>query len=645
MFVPKKKLNHKELSYRPDTDGLRALAVLLVIIFHSFPSLLPGGFIGVDIFFVISGYLISRIILNDIQNKKFSFADFYARRIRRIFPSLIIVLLFCLTAGWFFLYAEEFKELGVQTVSATIFAANLELLRESGYFDNSSELKPLLHLWSLGVEEQFYILWPILLFFFAKTKLFSHTNPTESDSFHNKFFWIIIVTAVVSFIFNIAIINKFQAASFYLPFSRFFEITIGAILAYFHAISKLDQNPKSLLRHSSWVGLTLIILGLIIINKNSLFPGFLALLPCLGAALIIMSGSDNWLNKKFFGNKLMVYIGLISYPLYLWHWPLISFATIIKGRTPRPELIFGLLALSFLLAFLSYKFVEMPIRHKKINSRKTLALLISAMFFIFIASISIILFSGFENRISAAKILTARTMNRAKLADSVCLKKYASLVKINYCRISGNDEDKKIFVIGDSHSQTIFNGYETEAVKNSYQIIHLANSGCPFFDEKNNENKHEIVECNKIFRKIIDIISKEKPRLILFANNAWIDRRDDFFSGMNNTISLLGKDSAIVYFLQIPKSPFLPLSCLDRKECEFERADFDRDMVNYKLKIMELKKLHKNLQISDPTQAFCNDRKCFVLEDDKFIYAKDGKHLSTYGGEKVAKKFPIEQFY
>jgi len=354
--------NPLHLSYRPDIDGLRALAVLSVVLFHAFPEWIHGGFIGVDIFFVISGYIISSIILKDLENQTFSFSNFYIRRIKRIFPALLTVLISCLVFGWFFLLADEYKELGKHAFGASTFTNNFMLWQESGYFDNQSESKPFLHLWSLSVEEQFYLLWPFFLWIAFKWK--KHLSITLS-------FLAFGFTFLHFYIFY-----PDRIAAFYAPQARFFELLIGASIAFKHIRLKAHDLERGNKFRSiqSWVGLALILIGIQITTKQSHFPGWFALLsPVLGAAMVIDNQKNSWLNKYLFSKKIIVWVGLISFPLYLWHWPLISFAFIIESQTPSLYIRIGLVILAFILAALTYYFIERPIRFSSNqNSKKKL---------------------------------------------------------------------------------------------------------------------------------------------------------------------------------------------------------------------------------------------------------------------------------
>ena len=355
------------MHYRPDIDGLRALAVLAVVAFHAFPVWLKGGFIGVDIFFVISGYLISTIIFNNLDRNTFSFSDFYQRRIRRIFPALLLVLTISLSLGWFTLLADEYHQLGKHVFAGTAFISNFVLWAESGYFDNAANTKPLLHLWSLGIEEQFYLIWPILVWL----------------AWHKKWVTLLIIFIfVLSFILNTVIINYDSVATFYSPFTRFWELSSGSLLAWITFKKRLEPSilPQPVLETISFIGLGILGVAVLIINKNDSFPGWWALLPVSGTMLLIYVGNRAWINHIFLSNKLLVWFGLISFPLYLWHWPIISFGTIAEGELPSTTFRIFAVLISIFLAWVTYRYIEKPIRSGKgskyITILSTLAILV-----------------------------------------------------------------------------------------------------------------------------------------------------------------------------------------------------------------------------------------------------------------------------
>jgi peptidoglycan/LPS O-acetylase OafA/YrhL len=339
-------------AYRPDIDGLRAIAVTAVLGFHAFPTALPGGFTGVDIFFVISGFLISGIILYELHTDSFTFAQFYARRIRRIFPALALVLAATLIFGWWALSPFDYNQLGAQVAAGAGFVSNILLWQESGYFDTDAALKPLLHLWSLGVEEQYYLVWPLLLCLFER-----HLQ---------RIFWLIVAIGVASFLLNVAAVGRFPAAAFYLPVTRFWELMLGSGIAYLQWSSAQrgsGQSSSLSLNLLSLAGAGLLVLALVLVKDGRDFPGWWALLPTAGAVALIRSGPDAWLNRHILASRPFVYVGLISYPLYLWHWPILTFARILNdGALPPVGIRIGALALAAVLAWATYELVETPIR-------------------------------------------------------------------------------------------------------------------------------------------------------------------------------------------------------------------------------------------------------------------------------------------
>ena len=298
------------MEYRKDIDGLRAIAVLSVVIFHAFPKLIPGGFVGVDVFFVISGFLITGIILEELKNNAFSLIDFYKRRIKRIFPALIVILIFVLALGWLILLPKDYEQVGLHAGASGLFVTNFVLFHELGYFNNDSITKPLLHLWSLAVEEQFYLFWPLILIIFRSSiKIFIAT----------------IFIFLLSLVFSVIFQDINPEGNFFLPFGRFWELMSGSILAitfsrYKNNTSKnflkdffTDTVNFSLIRNLfSLVGIFLLFVGFFVIKEDESFPGFWPLLPIIGTVLLIVSGPRTLINKYFLSNKLMVGIGLIA---------------------------------------------------------------------------------------------------------------------------------------------------------------------------------------------------------------------------------------------------------------------------------------------------------------------------------------------
>jgi hypothetical protein len=337
--------------YRADIDGLRAIAVLSVVFFHAFPGRFHGGFIGVDIFFVISGFLITTIIFNNLKTGRFTFGRFYVNRIIRIFPSLIVVLLAVLLIGWITLLPYQFVKLAREAEAGAVFLSNFFYWREAGYFDVEAVKKPLLHLWSLGIEEQFYIIWPATLWLSSRWRL-------------NALF-VTAATIAISFAANLYQTASDPTAAFYAPYTRFWELLIGGLLAYRTPVAFAHRNSALVANACAVLGAVLIAIGLMSISSQKAFPGWWALLPTLGTAALIAAGERSWINV-ILSDRALVRLGLISYPLYLWHWPLLSFAQTLHGEASTPALMrVAIIAISLALAWATFRYVETPIRANK----------------------------------------------------------------------------------------------------------------------------------------------------------------------------------------------------------------------------------------------------------------------------------------
>ena len=390
------------LKYRSDIDGLRAVAVLGVVIYHAFPHALPGGFIGVDIFFVISGYLISGIMYKGLANRvdgnvsPFSFGEFYARRIRRLFPALITMLMITIAYGWLILLPDEFQQLGKHVAAGTLFIQNIVFWQESGYFDISANLKPLLHLWSLAVEEQFYIFFPPILLLIWKRKW-----PLAA---------IMGVFLVISMVCNLWASDHAGTSDFFLTPYRAWEFLGGSLLAWLHN-DKNHEGDVPLYREAlSWCGLILLALGFDFIHTGDPYPGWRALLPVAGTLILMEGGGGAWVNRKILSNPAVVWIGLISYPLYLFHWPALSFVHIVKGEHPKPGYILIALLMSFVLTLLTYYFIEKKIRHNK--SRWTIPTLVAT--FLVTGLIGLLAFLGkTPNRYDSSMVARIEKINNA----------------------------------------------------------------------------------------------------------------------------------------------------------------------------------------------------------------------------------------
>lgn len=664
--------------YRADIDGLRAIAVLSVVGFHAFPSWIKGGFVGVDVFFVISGFLISSIIFESLDKGTFSFHEFYARRIKRIFPALILVMLASYTLGWFALLADEYKQLGKHIAASAGFVSNFIFWQEAGYFDNSADTKPMLHLWSLGIEEQFYIIWPLLLYV-AWEKRFNALS-------------ICIAIAITSFALNVIQVSGNAVAVFYSPLTRFWELLMGSFLAYIslHKITfgqnviwrcntllgnivpnTVTGNRVTFLRDfQSILGISLIGVAVLLLNKERLFPGWWALLPTVGAYLIISAGTKAWFNRKVLSHRLLVWVGLISFPLYLWHWPLLSFARIIGSETPSREVRIAAVLVSIVLAWLTYKLLEKPIRYGQYSKTKVFILCVMMFGVGFIGhntdernGLSFRL-KGFESSLQEIKSVVESTDGCKSIIP----------VKSRYCLISDPSVPPTVALIGDSHSNRLYSSLYWRYQSIGENLLQLGGGGClPFWDietgsvgNPNNcaaqmrpqldyvlgsESIKTVIFMHRgpVYIEGIDINSKNRIFIKDLLNPNDLDGKTIYAKALTETIKRFAHaKKRIILIIDAPEFDFDPMSCVDairpmssifkdRLDCRLIKQDVDKRNYAY-IEITKLvAKSFDNVKIVNLQDALCDKDFCYGVKDGKLLY-KDSDHLNPFGAEYVAKQ-------
>lgn len=466
------------LSYRPDVDGLRAVAVLAVLLHHAWPARFAGGFIGVDIFFVISGYLISGIVLGQLAHGRFSFRDFYVRRIRRIFPALALVLAAVLVFGAWWLTPADYAALGRHVAAGALFVANLAYWREAGYFDAASAAKPLLHLWSLAIEEQFYLLWPLVLWALWRGARGAGAARTG---------WCIVGLGLLSWGFNLWLVRTDMAAAYFHPFGRFWELMVGAWLAA-RQVARPARAATAWRQHAlAATGVALLVLAFVQIHPERRFPGGWAVLPTLGTALLIAAGPHAFVNRWLLAWRPMVAIGLVSYPLYLWHWPLLVGARLRYGDAAGAAVLAGALLLSGLLAVLTWRWVERPIRRGGEGGRwrtPVTAALLGGMAALAAAGLWVQQQRGFEARFPP--VVRAMT---AQGGSAVVTRGWRYHDCILDFRVPPSDykpfciEERRplLFIWGDSHASSLYPGFKALQDSGAWRfgIAERAGAVCP----------------------------------------------------------------------------------------------------------------------------------------------------------------------
>lgn len=649
-------LSNFHMVYRPDIDGLRAIAVIGVVLFHLNPVWLPGGFVGVDVFFVISGYLISLILLAEYSRGEFSYSRFYARRIRRLFPALLLVLLAVVVFGWFALLSDEYELLGKHISSAAIFLANFRLMGEAGYFDVASHLKPLLHLWSLAVEEQFYILWPIVLAFAFRTK--------------TPLFALLLAMCAVSVAFSAWSATQSATLHFYHPLSRFWELGAGCLMAWLRFNGYSIDSSRVMRRWGAMLGLILIVLSFTILDTKLLFPGFWALIPVMGACLCI--GCGGGIASSGLGSRPLVVIGLISYPLYLWHWPIFSYLRIIEGDEPGLILLIGGAASAVIFSILTYRYFERPLRNS--NRRIVLVLMLLAMVLVFVVGRAIRSADGYPARsalefIQAGLKQTVRTPNN----DKDCLDYIGSEVVPFYCRLT-RGSGSLVAVIGDSHAHVVYTGLAEERARAGKGTLLLANSGCPTLQGTTfGKVVSERSVCSAKIESILDkvrsnseidtvLISTRGPIYItaegfgsaeagynyppISAVGIEQNPADVFKAGLAQTAKyLMDAGKKVVYLIQVPEFGISPLVCLGRplsftekgfmNLCKIPNSVYQQRMASYKELVWGAAK-EVGFSVIDPEQIYCDGGICSAVRDGELLYADDN-HLSVQGSRELAK--------
>jgi peptidoglycan/LPS O-acetylase OafA/YrhL len=507
--------------YRADIDGLRAVSILLVVGYHAQPWLFSGGFIGVDVFFVISGFLITRIILMELKAGTFSSTTFYSRRIRRIFPALTVMLVVTYVIGWLVLLPDEFSLLGKSITAGVAFISNLFQLTQAGYFSPDAAENPLVHLWSLGIEEQFYIFWPPALCLLFGLK--------------RRWLWIATITTV-SFCISLAIVLGYKEWSFYSPISRAWELLAGGILANRYAEFPEHQVSRSSQRDNlmATIGIVAILGAAFGLNKGTLFPGFYALLPVLGAILLIVS-PESFVNKILLSNRPMVVIGLISYPLYLWHWPLLSYLAIIRHGVPNVLEIWVAVIVALALSWLTFRFVEIPLRRDR-NAVPKMSL---ALIAIGIVGITTVVTSGVGFRFppEIRDIALLPPQNNTGFLDKCFLE--APEAQFNSSCIEQGAKPL-LFLWGDSTAAALVPGLKNARQAEAFRLAHFASPGCaPILTAGSN------ARCDEANDVVFGFIKSSHPEIVLL-HAMWETKDLGKLAGTIEQLKVIGTPRIII---------------------------------------------------------------------------------------------------
>ena len=646
-------------SYRPDIDALRAFAVCVVLIFHAFPTLLPGGFVGVDVFFVISGYLITGIVLKGLQQGNFSLRHFYAQRVRRIFPALSLVFLFCLGVGWLALTSGEYKQLGRYTAGGAAFLNNFLFWRDAGYFDNEADTKPLLHLWSLAIEEQFYLVWPLLLMGIVIAARCINKEQAQM-AFLRYVMWALGFLFLASLGFSLWQIGRDLTGNFYSPLSRAWELLLGAGLA--------ATAQRTLTRRMShwlgWVGLALLLASLCVIHPARAFPGAWALMPTLGAACLLQAGMASSVNRTILASRPMVSLGLISYPLYLWHWPLLSFARIFEAQTPSVALRIGLLAASVALAYATYRWIERPVRFGGRSTARTRALL-----WLLCLGMLVFLFGGYAiNRNDGLKfrqlgLLNADANSIVIGADRALLKRECGLpqsdmASFEWCLSQNKTTPARFAVVGDSKAEALYYGLARESHSDESVLLvgsitlaeKTARARVVVDRLKSDPNIDWVILSNTLVHAV-----RTNKKGLIDASQAQ-DQMVQWKQNYSDLIDeLIASGKRVVLVLDNPTLPD-PNSCIQgdmtpyawlnhvvyrqaNPDCRLSLKAHLAGTAAYRAFFEDLVKAKPSVVLFDTTPLLCDSAAdlCTYHERRQFLYSY-GNHISDFASSKLANQ-------
>ncbi len=488
------------MKYRAEIDGLRALAVAPVILFHAGFEMFSGGFVGVDVFFVISGYLITTILIEDIENDRFSLLNFYERRARRILPALLFVMFLCIPFAWMWMLPSQMKSFSQSLAAVSLFASNIQFWRESGYFEAAAEEKPLLHTWSLAVEEQYYVLFPIFLFLawrYGKSRVF----------------WMIVVMASISFLLSEWGWRNMASANFYLAPTRAWELFAGSIAAFIVQKQGVKKNDFLAL-----LGLAAIIFSIFAYDKSTPFPSVYALAPVLGVVLLVLYAEKETLVARLLSTKGFVGVGLISYSAYLWHQPLFAFAR-IRFEHPSVLAMLALCIVSISLACFSWRYIEKPFRNSARFSKKRIFQLSSLGIttFLVFGLVGRSLNGEFTKTTYPPNIAYESLGSRVSNEGLPC--KWSSQFNearaYDGCVFGDKESTDNVVLLGDSHSQAL--SYEVERWANAHQkrVIWLIMNGCEYFPNVVANGQAPLVDCAENHNEITKFIRTLNADVIL----------------------------------------------------------------------------------------------------------------------------------
>ena len=623
--------------YRRDIDGLRAVAVLAVLAYHAFPGKVPHGYLGVDVFFVISGFLITGLLVRERDAGGVDLAGFYARRVRRLFPSLLLVLAFVLAAGFSLMLVVEFQRLGRHVLASLAFVQNLNLAAETGYFDTAARAKPLLHLWSLAIEEQFYILWPAALVLVLRW-------PRAATA---------LAAGVVVASLALAVSGVVEPdRAFYALALRAWELGIGALLALV-AIQAPGRTPGRRWRDAaSVVALAGLGLFFLVLPWADRHPGLGTVLPVLATAVLIAAGPDALANRWVLARREAVFIGLISYPLYLWHWPLLSFPFLILGETPPAWMRLAALAASFALAWASWRFVERPLRFNW-SQRRSVAVLATLAGLIALLSLALPPIQGQlrgPREAQAERLLSGPFWRFTR--NPVCEARHG--LDYRYFCIQNRPGEPTVMLLGNSFANHLYPGLVDHPAMRDAVILsygHCDPSGVMGRPGEDCARQDAILAASPRLRTIV--VGAVWPgfdasgRMIdgLTGSRAGYETAPtlaDYEAGLTQRLRPLARRGLrIVIFGPKADLGYDAADCYPRplrpatRDCRIARPDADRQTDRTLAMLRRVVDAVPGATLIDVRDRFCDARECVFIDPEGLPLLRDMGHYSELGSRRA----------
>jgi peptidoglycan/LPS O-acetylase OafA/YrhL len=614
-----------------------------VVLYHAFPGFLGSGYVGVDVFFVISGYLIGGLITAELAAGTFTFRHFYARRVRRIFPALLVVLMFVLFVGWNVMFPEEFALLGRHVFAAARFVSNFPLMGEIGYFGPDGHSKPLLHLWSLGIEEQFYVVWPLLAVLTRKSR--------------RAFLILTVLVAVASFALSVT--SPSPGLAFYQPWTRFWELTAGVLVAHLPPAFAVRWRAWRLARTLGCiVGVALILIAATASDLKG-FPGWWAAVPVGGAALVIASGPDTVFSRWVLASPPMVFIGKISYPLYLWHWPLLAFTWIACGSFPPPHLIQAMVGASFVLAWLTYVLIERPARFG-IASRWVVGGGVTAMIVLGVMGYVVMNQDGVPDRrvvdVNRQLMEDTRTPMKTRVSDGSCVSMFGLHTEGSFaCQV--NSPKPEMLILGDSvamafHSAISARSVSVDAVLTAVTADYWG-SDCGTSEPLESWSNGGMV-CQTVVKAALSILDRT-PSIKVVVVSAFLD--NSFFNDPRSLRALQQavekRQRKLVLVTAAPAFYHTPEGCRPRQvtiagldltarrdleSCEEERSLIETSLGHQRIAFSQFVKQQPSVYLFDSLPAFCDQTICHQWDDRGPLYWSWG-HVNERGSARLLDRF------